>query len=205
MLLSCNLFLGTFHFPVFHFVFFCLFWRFQFLLSSLQICLSVLFYSPLILWLRGGVPVCVREPAAAVGALAPVLVSSQPWWLMQALHGFIMPLSAPHTHSAPAYIYWLAILYLAAYLKMLGSEVLHVISVIWLFRFIPGKFTGPFLYTVDGSVAVCPCLSCKCHPTVNSVAALILFPPTHCYYPPRQSWYPGCHSNNIQRNIITEN
>lgn len=32
---------------------------FQFFLSSLQICLSV-FCSPLILWLRGGVPVCVN-------------------------------------------------------------------------------------------------------------------------------------------------
>lgn len=89
-----------------------------YLLFLLLRYVSVFFCSPwsllFALWLRVCVPVCVsksmKEPAAAVGALAPVLVSSWQWWLMSSLtwthHA---PLHPPHplnththAHSGPS-------------------------------------------------------------------------------------------------------
>lgn len=73
--------------------------------------MSVFFCSPwsllFTLSLRVCVPVCVsksmREPAAALGALAPVLVSSWQWWLMSGLiwthHASLHPPHPLNTHT----------------------------------------------------------------------------------------------------------
>ncbi len=94
-------------------------------LLILCVCLSVCFCSPGLCLVTEG----VREPAAAVGALAPVLVSSRQWWLMSGHtwthHAPLHPLHSLNTHtcSQQAFlIYCLLILYLAVYLKVSGSS-----------------------------------------------------------------------------------
>ncbi len=103
-------------------------------LVILCVCLSVCFCSPGLCLVTEG----VREPAAAVGALAPVLVSSRQWWLMSGHtwthHAPLHPLHSLniHTCSQQAFlIYCLLILYLAVYLKVSGSSTFSTHFLSW--------------------------------------------------------------------------